>query len=558
MTPGQTGLTAHEQQQQQNMSQLYGGHGMNPPPLNEAVVSMMAMQGAVGPASVASQQDDSSMLDDDSKHDLELPPDYAPCPDTVIVGRGKKVAQHPGNVRFRAYVKEELEEYSAATTKAHKSSIILRVLTRVRDKSHYAFVKQNLATGRWSRVEEASQRITTAQAFRDALKDNYKSSRAHKKLKREEEKEMKVHGGGGGGAGAGEGDDSVSEGGGEKTKKRKAAASRSKKPKATASKRAARPSAANSIDSAHVGTAVPSQGQDPADPAAALRKLLEQNQNALLSGQARLWNTDAPITLAAPSAATAAAIARGSAGAIPSNSARSQQAALDRALNWSYNSGLGNLSNHSALSIGSGHQRNLFNRSLTGPGGLNLSNHSMLSLSRHSNFSGISNFSGHSTGTFTGLMSKFAPRSGAELSANPYEPRPIPGSAAAAAAAAAAVGGAVGMGDAVDVEMMDVPMGLATARPAFDPTVAALGGLYGTDAHTSAAGVLAAAQQSQFANAQAHAHAQAAHALTNLSDHSLMSDFSSIHSRNGYNPSAEEIFQEMDRSRRRQLEAMLP
>ncbi|CAB9498620.1 Nitrilase family, member 2 [Seminavis robusta] len=114
--------------------------------------------------------------------------DFLPCPNTVIVGRGKKVAQHPGNVRFQELIKKELTEYSAATTKADKSSIIQRVLTEVRLKSPHAFVKQDLTTLRWYCVEESVQRITIAQAFRDVLKDKYKSSRVFKKLRREEEK----------------------------------------------------------------------------------------------------------------------------------------------------------------------------------------------------------------------------------------------------------------------------------------------------------------------------------------------------------------------------------
>jgi hypothetical protein len=120
--------------------------------------------------------------------ELILPEYFTPSHKEVVVGRGKKVAAHPGNKRFRELVKAELKEYSEANTKAHKSSIILRVLKEIRDNSEYAFVKQDLSTGRWYKVEETSQRITTAQAFRDAMGDNYKSSRRHKKQKREEEK----------------------------------------------------------------------------------------------------------------------------------------------------------------------------------------------------------------------------------------------------------------------------------------------------------------------------------------------------------------------------------
>lgn len=597
-----------QQQQQQQLNQLMamnqqgqGGGGM----IHHPGADMMQQQ-----QHQQQQQDDASMLDDDSKHELILPLDFLPCPNTVIVGRGKKVAQHSGNVRFRAYVRTELEEYSTATTKAHKSSIIVRVLTQVRDRSQFAFVKQNLTTGRWCRVEETSQRITTAQAFRDALKDNYKSSRAHKKLKREEEKEAKNGDDSDGAAGAGDNnnDDDADIEEKEPKKKKKAPASAAKPRKKAAPRKAPPASNNNNTAPSAVGSmpalaaaAAASAGVDcPASPAQAqvmsdLRSMLEQNQNALLSGQARLWNADAPITLAPPAASALAAknaaaefarpkqAAAGGAGAggnhsnlLPKNSNRSvnshsNRSALNRSLNWSFNSGMSNMSNHSTFSIGStsGHHR-LFNRSLTGgagaaaaaAAGLNMSNHSNgLNMSRHSNFSGISNFSGHSTGTFTGLVSKFGPGSGAQTTRNPFEPRPM------------------GAADPMDVEMTDVAMGLATARPNF---AAAPRSVFDrmNDAHTAAAGIVAAAnhahiathnpvhlqqqlqlQQLQLAaQAQAHAQQQAQQQglpLSNLSDHSLMSDFSSIHSRQGAY-TAEDIFEEMDRSRRRQLQAMLP
>ena len=129
-----------------------------------------------------------------------------------------------------------------------------------------------------------------------------------------------------------------------------------------------------------------------------------------------------------------------------------------------------------------------------------------------------------------------------------------------------------------DVEMTDVAMGLATARPAFAPR-----SIFDSDAPAAAAGIVASAAAHHHHPAPHHPHlvphggglgaSGAAHPgaalhshshsqyhpalpLSNLSDHSLMSDFSSIHSRGGF--TAEDIFEEMDRSRRRQLQAMWP
>ena len=322
-----------------------------------------------------------------------------------------------------------------------------------------------------------------------------------------------------------------------------------------------------------------------------LRKLLEQNQKALMSGQARLWNAEAPITLAPATAAAAAAKRDDSkhvnGSNLPKNSMSSINSRnLNRSLNWSFNGGLNGLSNHSAFSINS----SAFNRSFNAAGNLNLSNHSNISLSRHSHLSGISNLSGHSTGTFTGLMSKFAPRSG-EITANPFEPRPMHhmpsigsnGSVGSGSIRSGRGSMGSGSGDAMDVEMTDVAMGLASARPVFSPRSLFPGSGHGiySDAHTSAAGIVAAANhphmhllQQQLASSNAAAAAAAHHhlnsqyhqlqaaasgaPLTNQSDHSLsmLSDFSSMHSRGGF--TTEDIFEEMERSRRRQLQAMLP
>jgi len=632
--------------------------------------------------------DDSSMLDDDSKHELMLPLDFQPCPRTVIVGRGKKVAQHPGNVRFRELVAQELEEYQAATTKAHKSTIILRVLTQVREHSQWAFVKQNLTTGRWYRVEETSQRITTAQAFRDALKDNYKSSRAFKKLKREEEKVQKT---------GGEDDDDEEEGGQKKKTKRarkKAPAASSGNSVTTNSKmdddtkktfnnsnhsHGSASSMSRGGSSGHskppplglglggAGAGMPSlagaAGLGGAAGGAAnekalndLKSLLDQQQDALVSGNFRLWNSDAPVTVAGFAGGPGAAGLAGPGGATSLQAqaaaelqaAQAQlQAAEAARLNWSFNNSsfgtLNNGSTHSSIFGGN----SLFSGAGGGPGGgANPSSHSNISLSRHSNLSGmsalsrslnhhrsinnhianlnnqlaaaaqgghhhpgapgagmnlsthsnLSNMSGHSTGTFTGLLSQFGPRAGSEQQGNPFEPRPIPGSAAAAAAAAAAAGqagaagpgGAAGAGaprpgeDGMDLEIEEVAMALENARVAAGARPPPYGGfsrhMYvaneaaaqaaanAANAYSSLAQrnhhhhllVAAAQHRAQQQAAQglhhgggAHAHHAGVMAATaaglggNLSDHSLMSNMSSA---NSMKFSADEIFEHSQRS----------
>lgn len=416
------------------------------------------------------------LLDSDSRHELQLGLDFLPCPSTVIVGRGKKVAQHPGNVRFRELVKQELTEYSAATTKAHKSSIILRVLTDIRNKSHHAFVKQNLTTGRWYRVEETAQRITTAQAFRDALKDNYKSSRAFKKLKREEEKA------------ASNTDEKVKE----KKEKKKAAAKEKKKAKPKQAPKPVPTPAASAAAPAEAGLTKSTSGGGNGKSMEDLRAMLEQQQTALVSGNFSWWDPKAVTTTSTATTAMEEDKKMPPPSAIPSTSVSSCSSLL-----WS---------NHSKFSdFGGGVKKDNKKSSsrdynMSGHNNsIKWSNHSIRTMSNHSIMT-ISGHSARSNSTFNGLVSKYAPNGNADMQGNPFEPTPIPSCV-------------MEDGGAMDMEMDDVDddQGGEHRKPkSYVPRS-------GT---TFDEGI--------------------AMGLGNLSDHSLMSNMSSLHSVKGYTP--EEIF----------------
>lgn len=116
-----------------------------------------------------------------------LPKDFTPSINEVIIGRGRKVVNHSGNQRFQDLIHSHLSEYSKAKTKTSKSAIIRRVLLEVKEGSAEGvggFVKQDASTKRWYAMEEASARISTAQAFRDALSGSYRSSRQYKQQRR--------------------------------------------------------------------------------------------------------------------------------------------------------------------------------------------------------------------------------------------------------------------------------------------------------------------------------------------------------------------------------------
>ena len=117
-------------------------------------------------------------------HSPFLPEDYTLGPQDVIIGRGNRCKNNPGNIRFKAIIQATLTSYSNALTKLQKSVLITDVLTQIRGNDGVGFVKRDSATGRYTIVEEAASRIAIAQSFRDALSGIYKSSKKHKQVKR--------------------------------------------------------------------------------------------------------------------------------------------------------------------------------------------------------------------------------------------------------------------------------------------------------------------------------------------------------------------------------------
>jgi hypothetical protein len=454
------------------------------------------------------------LLDADSTHEMMLPVDYVPCPETVIVGRGKKVAQHPGNVRFRELVKQELAEYSAATTKAHKSSIIVRVLTQVRQRSLHSFVKQNLTTLRWYRVEETAQRITTAQAFRDALKDNYKSSRAFKKLKREEEKKTVDE--------KPKGDPAKKD----RTKKTQDAnemdgsnpdspptspmTSRSSSPKVSAPNSVSpipgqevlmeddeeevkedkgKPTSA---ETSTTSTPPPKTNQAALDK---MRAMLEAQQSDFTAGNFTWWKPEVVKPRDTPTSTTKDKKMPPPSGrrdnnrgtdtdAIPSTSVASCSSLL-----WS---------NHSKFSDRPSRRKENpfnFNSNHTSMSGLKWSNHSIMTISGHST---------RSNGTFNGLLAKYAGDNTSDR--NPFEPRPI----------------------AISVQENDADMDMELDCV-----------LTSTAEMEASANSYCGRTQPYSAKSTTTFDEGIAMGLGNLSDHSSMSNMSSIHS---IKFTAEEIF----------------
>lgn len=118
-----------------------------------------------------------------------LPDNFEPTNTDVVIGRGKKTWNHEGNRRFRHIVQAELEDYSACQTKQQKTEIILGILKQLKSNG-IRVVKQDLNDKwrRWINLSHSMARVHVAQAFRDALANDYKSSRKSKQVKRKLDK----------------------------------------------------------------------------------------------------------------------------------------------------------------------------------------------------------------------------------------------------------------------------------------------------------------------------------------------------------------------------------
>ena len=115
-----------------------------------------------------------------------LDKDYQPHENDVLIGRGRMVETH--NKKFRALISAHLTAYYNAQTKATKSTIILRIFQHVKRGGGIGFIKREASSRRFFVVEDAAARISIAQAFRDALSSEYKSSKQYKQQKRKEER----------------------------------------------------------------------------------------------------------------------------------------------------------------------------------------------------------------------------------------------------------------------------------------------------------------------------------------------------------------------------------
>lgn len=114
-----------------------------------------------------------------------LPKDFKPTKNEIMIGRGRRIQQHAGNLKLQSLVQLKAKAYSQNSDKTHKSFIISEIGMAIKQGSQYGgFVKKDTKSGLWYVVSESCIRSTIAQTFRDTLSPNYRSSKFSKQRRR--------------------------------------------------------------------------------------------------------------------------------------------------------------------------------------------------------------------------------------------------------------------------------------------------------------------------------------------------------------------------------------
>lgn len=117
-----------------------------------------------------------------------LPEDFIPSSYTVIVGRGKRIAQTVGNQRLKILAKMYLPEYAdAKDCKTAKTRIVNKIVDAIKSACtdngcEGAFVRFN--KGLWYVVDDSVAREKVGYQLRDLLGDKYESSSRSKVAKK--------------------------------------------------------------------------------------------------------------------------------------------------------------------------------------------------------------------------------------------------------------------------------------------------------------------------------------------------------------------------------------
>ena len=116
-----------------------------------------------------------------------LPPDFRPCDDTVVIGKGRTGI--PGNRRLRALAAKSLPSYTETNDRRKKSEVLSQLLHSMKTLCPVgAFVRQ-VGSNRWVAVSDSDAREKIACVLRDLAHERYRSSTQAKSALRRQKRE---------------------------------------------------------------------------------------------------------------------------------------------------------------------------------------------------------------------------------------------------------------------------------------------------------------------------------------------------------------------------------
>jgi hypothetical protein len=101
----------------------------------------------------------------------QLSKDYTPTDEDILCGRGKACEKHPGNKKFSAAIKANLQTYGKASKRLDKSNVVASTLRSLQENGA-RFIKLDRRTKQYHELSDGQAHVKTGHAIRDLLKQN--------------------------------------------------------------------------------------------------------------------------------------------------------------------------------------------------------------------------------------------------------------------------------------------------------------------------------------------------------------------------------------------------
>eukprot|EP00984_Skeletonema_dohrnii_P026462 scaffold15830_cov132-Skeletonema_dohrnii-CCMP3373.AAC.2 len=100
-----------------------------------------------------------------------------PTSGDILLGRGVRINNHPGNEAYRETISENAATY-AASTKSDKTSMSTKIVTELLNSNPPRRFLEKSETGKWQEVPLKRAVTKTSQALRDVARDRAKAAGA--------------------------------------------------------------------------------------------------------------------------------------------------------------------------------------------------------------------------------------------------------------------------------------------------------------------------------------------------------------------------------------------